>query len=111
MSIEWDTLVLVPLVDDIFGEPITYAPQGALSFTVQGVFDHEYLALNPASGQEAASRMPVCGVREQAFLSLGQAKPKQGDTLIRQRNGLKYVVKMPQPDGHGHILLKLQRST
>ena len=106
--IDFDALVLVPTVDKIFGEPVTYAPaSGASSFVVQGVYDKGYLPVSPVGGEEILSRNPVCGVREKEFTDQTQALPIQDDLLTIQRTGEVYIVRKPERDGQGHILLHL----
>lgn len=113
MSVDWDALVLVPLIDQIFGDEIVYAPKsGASTFPVQGVYDEAYVEIDPASGMALTTEMPVVGVREQAFLNpesplSPQPLPIQGDHLTVVKTGELHVVKEVRRDSHGHLLLKL----
>lgn len=111
--IDFDALVLTPLVEKIFGESVLYAPAlvGASSFAIQGVYDAEYKEVDPAGEMGVTTYMPVLGVRSKAFVDLAQPLPLQGDKLTIVRTGEKYIVKEVQPDSHGHLLLKLNFSS
>lgn len=113
MAIDWDGLVLAPVMG-VFGEdertglPI-YTPRGLPAFNLaDAVFDAEYeqVDVNPDDGTTSTSRRPVLGVR----LSLFQRPPAQSDRVYIPKAGKTYVVRDVHPDGHGHAKLMLQES-
>lgn len=116
MSIDWDRLVLAPVMG-LFGEgqasdqstwPI-YTPRGLAPFALaDAVFDAEYeqVDVNPEDGSASTSRRPVLGVRAALFPRL----PAQGDTVLIPSTGKTYVVRDVQPDGHGHAKLMLMET-
>jgi hypothetical protein len=114
MSIDWDRLVIGPTVA-IFGDQVRYSTRGR-SFDITGVFDEQYLGMNPIAGGftlgdpgAITTAMPVLGVQLSQFTEKG-AEPAQGD-VFEMRSGLHagevYEIKEVQPDGHGHALLLL----
>jgi len=113
MSIDWDGLVLAPVMG-VFGEgaatglPI-YTPRGLPAFALaDAVFDAEYeqVDVNPDDGTASTSRRPVLGVR----VSLFPRPPAQSDSVRIPSTGKNYVVRDVQPDGHGHAKLMLQET-
>lgn len=113
MAIDWDDLVLAPVMG-VFGEdertglPI-YTPRGLPAFNLaDAVFDAEYeqVDVNPDDGTTSTSRRPVLGVR----VSLFPRQPAQNDTVRIPSTGKTYVVRDVQPDGHGHAKLMLMET-
>jgi hypothetical protein len=108
MAIDWDDLVLSPLMA-AFGEAVRplYTPQAAAPFAIDGVFDREYRAITLIdTGSPADSVTPCLGVRLAQFAS----PPVKGDTVYIASVGLTFVVKDIQPDSHGWAKLLLQKS-
>lgn len=116
MSIDWDALVLGPVMG-IFGEGVPddatkaswplYTPRGLAAFRLaDAVFDAEYeqVDVNPGDGTVSTSRRPVLGVRRSLF----PRPPAQNDAVFIPKTGKTYVVRDVQPDGHGHDKLMLQ---
>lgn len=109
--IDWDGLV-VGAVTQVFGEAVTYFPQGAAAFAATGVYDEEYLDQD-AVGREPLAQIggmvnlsgsrPVLGVQLSAF----PVQPSQGDLVKVLRTGDTFVVREVRPDGHGHAKLLL----
>ena len=55
MSIDWDALVVEPLVDQVFGELFQWNLTGAGSLQAMGVFDNAYQEVNVANGMAVMS--------------------------------------------------------
>lgn len=111
MSVDWDDLVIGPVVDE-FGDPVTYILSTGSIITVTGVFDSEYLDLNAISpeqlglpGNITAAR-PVLGVQLSQFTS----PPIQGDNLTLA-SGAAYSVMEVRADGHGWAKLLLNSAS
>lgn len=116
MAIDWDALVLAPVMA-AFGEgspvdqaswPI-YKPVGGAAFALaDAVFDRAYaeVELDPEQGQ-VTNRKPCLGVRRSLFV----ADPAQNDLVYVPSVGITFVVKNPEPDGHGHVKLILQATS
>lgn len=103
--IGFDTLVLGPCMA-VFGQPVSYTPTGyAAPIVVTGIFQRGYSETAfGADGVPVMNRMPVLGVQQGQFPA--GVVPSQGDTLVVA--GLSYQVTAPEPDGRGHVLLKLK---
>lgn len=106
--INWDDLVLGPVMAE-FGEEVILIPRGGAPIIISdAVVDEENIdAMIDQDGQTVNLPKPVIGVRAAA---LGGYDPKQNDRVTVTRTGRSYIVKNPNPDGHGHILLLLQRT-
>lgn len=101
--IDWDAVVLSS-VHGVFGQLATYTPAaGGASFNVTGVFDEAYKELDLAGGTAITTETPVLGVRASEF----PVPPEQGDTLLIQATGHRYIVNDVRTDGHGEIKLIL----
>lgn len=100
--IDWDKNVIAPTVG-VFGEPVNYMPKFGAAFLLNGIFDEAYQEVDLSGGTAVMSATPVLGVRTGDFLQ----PPKQGDQLTILRTGATYIVKKPEPDSHGSVLLKL----
>lgn len=114
--IDWDAMLLAPVMS-VFGEGVAsdlstwpiYTPAGGAPFALpDAVFDRAYaeVTLDPEIGQ-VTNRKPCLGVRAALFAQ----PPAQGDTVYIPSVAVTYVVKEPQPDGHGHIKLMLMATT
>lgn len=112
MSVDWDSLVIGPLME-AFGDPITYTPAAGVAFQITGVFDNEYLDLN-AIGSEIdrvgmpgniTTSRPVLGVQISQFSLV----PTQGDK-ITLLSGASYTVMEVRQDGHGWAKLLLNEA-
>ncbi|WP_298281254.1 hypothetical protein [Acidocella sp.] len=109
MTVDWDGLVIGPLAAT-FGQSVTYTHQAGTVEAITGVFDSEYLSLDPIGGSleqlgspaNITSSRPVLGVQLSQFL----AAPLQGDTLTLA-TGAAYSVMEVRPDGHGWAKLLL----
>lgn len=107
MAIDWDAMVLAPIMDT-FGEPAVYVSPSQPSFSLTGVFDREHVEVSfDAGGAAVSSRHPVFGCRASAFPA--GVTPAQGDYLTIQ--GATYRVMDVQPDGRGHVFLLLVTAT
>ena len=105
MGIDWDAMVLAPVVA-VFGEGeigIMYYPAGGTSFPINLVYDEANLDLPLAGGQEVNSSNPIVSGRVAAF----QTQPQQGDTLTVVRTGETFQVKDVDTDGKGSVVLRL----
>ncbi|HQT79769.1 MAG TPA: hypothetical protein PLD10_22220 [Rhodopila sp.] len=104
--IDWDGLVIGPCVANVFGEAVTYTYANGAPVNMTGVFDEQYLGLEPADGQTVTTAMPVLGVQMSQF----PAPPQQGDTVLILRTGNRYIVREVRPDGHGAAKLMLNQA-
>jgi hypothetical protein len=110
VSIDWDALVLAPVMS-VFGEgdpvdPLTlplYTPRAGAAFRLaDAVFDRAYADVTlEDDGTENTTRKPCLGVR----LSLFEIPPGQGDLAFIPSEDITFVVKDVRPDGHGHAKL------
>jgi hypothetical protein len=109
MSIDWDDLVLGPVMA-VFGEEVIYTPRGGAPITIpDAVFDEENYDVDiGADGQEVNLKKPIVGIRAAA---LNGYDPKQNDRVTISRTGQSFIVKNPNPDGHGHIVLLLMAAS
>jgi hypothetical protein len=108
MAIDWAARVVAPCVK-VFGEPITYRPASGEPYEISAVFDNAYREIDELTGElvPLVAAIPVVGAAVADF----KIPPVQGDQLTVQGNGLSYVVKEQRADSHGHVLLKLNRTT
>ncbi len=124
--IDWDSVVIGPAVA-IFGEPVLYQPMisagpigpldsrivGGAAFQIIGVFDSEYVELQPLGigdmigmPSQISSARPVLGIQLSQFTT----PPAQGDVLTIVLTGQRYVVAEVRPDGHGGAKLLLNEA-
>lgn len=112
MSVDWDGLVLGPLMT-VFGEgdgtsptPITYRPVTGAPYGINGVFDAAYvdITLNDPTS-EINSTKPVLGVQ----ISAMRAMPVENDQLFIPSVNNTYIVRDVQADGHGAAKLMLNK--
>lgn len=118
MAIDWDAEVLGPVMA-AFGEGTSadqsswplYMPVGGAPFRLaQAVFDREFLLVTTdGEGTDNVSRAPVIGVRIALIVAGCGREPLQGDKIQVPSVALTFIVREPQPDGHGHAKLILQR--
>jgi hypothetical protein len=111
MAIDWDAVVLSPVMA-IFGEgsgDVTYYPLATIGSAGFGladaVFDEAHTVTLMDGDQPVSTVMPCLGVRQALFADYA-GEPTQGAQVRITGKGL-YVVRDPQPDGHGHVLLLL----
>lgn len=104
MSIDWDGLVLSPVMG-VFGDEVIYTPRGGSPVTINdAVFDEESTELAVGMDDQASTqRRPVLGIRSSSL----PFAPKQDDRVTIVKTGKTYIVREALPDGHGHIHLKL----
>jgi hypothetical protein len=111
--IDFSALVLGPAMA-AFGEVVTYVSRSS-RFTITGVFDEGYLAVDPYGESPSSNAfggmgdvntvMPVLGVQVSQFP--GGTCPEQGDQLTIVRTNMTYLVKDVRPDSHGGAKLML----
>lgn len=115
MSIDWDVLVLAPVMA-VFGEGVPadptswplYTPRGLAPFRLaDAVFDAAYQEVELQDDAAVTSRRPVLGVR----VSLFPRPPAQNDQVYIPSVGRTFKVREPRDDGHGHCLLMLMEAT
>jgi hypothetical protein len=112
MAIDWDALVLAPVMG-IFGEgvPVDKSTWPLYTLTTNesfrladAVFDREYSAVTVSDdGVANSTRRPVLGVR----LALFAVPPAQGNRVYIPSVGLTFIVREVQEDGHGEAQLML----
>ncbi len=88
---------------NVFGEPVTYIPAAAPSFSITGVFSNANTEVSPGTSVMVQSSTPTLGVR---LSDLGAVKPGSGD-MVTVRN-VNYSVVECQPDGEGGTKLILR---
>ncbi|PXX49376.1 head-tail joining protein [Aquitalea magnusonii] len=99
--IDWDKQVLGPVIG-VFGEPAEITPQSGSPYSVSGVFDEAYKAVDGFSGVESITSVcPVFGIQASAC----PARPQQGDAVTIIRLGITYLIRDIHDDGHGHLKL------
>jgi len=101
--INWDQLVIGPLVDQVFGEPFTWSLAGLQPFQANGVYDEGYADQELAGGVPVMTTGPAVGIRTADFPRV----PKKGDQCTCIRTGVTFQVRKPKPDSHGHATLLL----
>lgn len=108
MSIDWDSLVLKPVMA-VFGDEVIYTPRGGSPVTItDAVFDEEAMDMQlEVDGQTSTQHRPTLGIRLAALSPDLSIEPRQSDRVQIVKTGKVYVVREPIPDGHGHVLLKL----
>lgn len=105
--IDWDQNLLAPLQEE-FGEPVNYRPDGEASYDIFGIFDRAYTQeVEPLDDGDPTinTTHPVLGVRDAVF----RKPPLQGDRLYIASVAQVFVVKDVQPDSHGGTKLILNR--
>lgn len=116
MAVDWDALVLAPVMA-VFGEGVPgndeslplYTPRGLPPFRLRdAVFDAEFeqVDVNPDDGSTTTTHRPVLGVR----IALFPRRPAQNDAVMIPSVGKTYIVRDVQPDGHGHAKLMLNEA-
>jgi len=112
MSINWDDLVLGPVMG-IFGDGIIYMPRVGAPVPIQdAVFDEEAKELVIGDdGQATTQKMPVLGIRLAALSPDLSVEPRQNDRVQIVKTGKVFLVREPIPDGHGHVLMKLMATS
>ena len=99
-----DTDLGVMLDDSEFGSEITYTPAAGGSFTVNAIFDNEYIGVDVGENSPVITdQRPVIWIRDSDFSAL----PVPGDTLAV--NSVNYKVIERQPDGTGLSILILDK--
>lgn len=98
--IDWDAAILAPVMG-VFGEQVIYTPRNGVPVVItDAVFDEEAAEIQIGEdGQATTQRKPTLGMRASWFYT----PPAQSDRVLIVRTGVTYIVKNPQPDGHGHI--------
>ena len=101
MAIDWDELVLGPVVG-VFAEAVTYIPAGGAPYASQGVFTEGFQVVTILEdGSPITGEQPRLGVR----LADLRATPVQGDAVTVR--GTTYSVNEPRFDSHGRADLML----
>lgn len=101
MAIDWDGLVLGPVVN-VFAEAVTYAPASGAAYTTQGVFTEGFQVVTLLEdGSSITGEQPRLGVR----LADLSAAPLQGDAITIR--GTTYSVNEVRLDSHGRADLML----
>jgi hypothetical protein len=116
VAIDWDGLVLAPMMDaGVFGEDVqpTYMPAAGGAFPLDGIFDdayHSVAELGDGFGDSQTTK-PVLGVRQAQFPidpSTGQPLvPISGDKVFIASVSKTYIVNTVHPDSHGGFKLEL----
>jgi hypothetical protein len=87
----------------VMGELVAYRRRGE-QWPVSGVFEANHVGLDPDTGVQVRSTQPALLIQGSAL----PMDPQQGDEV--DVRGVSYVVRDPQPDGHGGWLLLLHRA-
>src|SRR5471030_969700 len=102
MGIDWDAMVIAPLVG-IFGEDVIYTSAGGPPFPISLVYDEGNKDLDLAGGTGVNTSNPIVSGRLADFL----VPPAQGDTLLIVGTGETFIVKDVESDGKGAVKLPL----
>lgn len=81
----------------------TYVPKSGISFEVRGIFDNEYVAVDPNTQSVVSSLAPNLGIK----LSDLPQSPMNGDMVIVKDQ--KYRISEVQKDVHGGARLFLHK--
>ncbi len=87
-----------------FSEPCTITQGLNAPISARGIFDENYLEIDPDTQTEVMSKNP----RIQIFQKILGIEIKQGDTITVR--GKTYTAHKPQPDGQGSILVRLHNA-
>ena len=100
--VDWDSIVLAPAAA-IFGEAVLYRPAQGQPFPIaDAVYDANYTRSEiDKDGVTVTVAFPVIGVRA------ATVNAQQGDRVQIAATGENYAVAEVIPDGHGHVLLRL----
>lgn len=101
--IDFDSLVVGPLINQVYGEPFVFDLAGIAPFQANAVYDEAYQEIDLAGGTGVMTTGPAIGIRVLDFPRL----PKQNDECTCQRTGVQFVMQKPQPDSHGGAFIKL----
>lgn len=85
------------------GQTVTCTPATGDPYTLEGIFDENFVAVDPASETEVTSVHPVLFVK----LSDMEAPPAKGDEVTI--GGVDYRVIQPQDDSEGGTRLLLHK--
>lgn len=89
----------------MLGDEVTYNPSVGSPVTINGVFNRQFVEIDPNTGQAIATNQPNLLVR---LADLSSA-PTLADTVTV--NGVSYKVIDSQEDGEGGSLLLLHRAS
>ena len=87
----------------VFGEPVNYRPKKGGPYTLHGVFDRNFVQVDPDTEAVIASNVPSLGIN----LNEMHEKPEQGDEVRIYDE--YFVVTDSQEDGQGGATLILQK--
>ncbi|MEA4872186.1 MAG: hypothetical protein VB076_05165 [Synergistaceae bacterium] len=88
---------------NVFGVPVEYG-RGSALVQIKGIFDANYVEVDPDTGAYVMSAGPMLCVRAS---DLPEGKALKGDLLTVKE--VNYRVLEPKPDSEGGIKLILQR--
>lgn len=100
----WNDMVegMNEAVTEVFGETVTYSPIVGDDVEIQGVFDANYLEIDPETGAAIQSTNPMLGINSADL----DAEPTNGDQ-VTVRSVLYNVIEwQPDSEGHGKLVLK-----
>lgn len=86
---------------DAFSEAVKYLPKDGNEFSLNAIFDKEFIEVDPDTGSLIQSRNPRIGVRESDL----QREPLEGDRVAIR--GVLYRVIDSQSDGQAGTELSL----
>lgn len=86
-----------------FGEPVMFYPAKGGAYEIRGIFDHEYVTVDPDTEQQISANQPALGVN----LNDLPLDIEEGD-LFKIRN-LTYKVVDNREDGQGGATILLHR--
>ena len=110
MPIDWDELVLAPVMA-VFGDEVTYRPRAGAAFTISdAVFDEQYTYVLQAAGpqgEDVNTTAPMLGVRGAVCPNPAQDDQVDVGVFNGRPVNRRFLVKDVRPDNHGHIVLLL----
>jgi len=102
----WNSLIdgLNQACKDTFSnrESYTYKYRDGSSTPIKGIFDKNYISVDPDSGATISANTPVLGI----VASDLSRKPYEGDSVLI--DSVEYMVMEQQPDSEGMIKLILR---
>lgn len=89
----------------VFGEDVVYEPKSGGSFSIIGIYNDIYEAVDPDTERVLSSNDPTLGIR----LSDLSNPPEKGDIVRLTSRGLVFRVAESREDGEGMSELQLNR--
>jgi hypothetical protein len=98
---------LLRTCQQVFGEknPITYRPTSGPDFEISGIFERNFLLVDPNTGASVISTNPIVGVHLEEIDAEISREPDKDDRVIIR--GTEFRIIDYRPDGRGDAKLVL----